>query len=350
MKVDDLVNNTGEWMKGTGPCSDIVVSSRVRLARNLASCKFPLSANEEEKMEIYEQITAAIEKNCGNDSLHIIDLNEASTIDKRFLVERHLISKEHEEEDGKRAVAISEDEAIAIMINEEDHLRLQSLKSGLQLDPAFSTLDDIDNKLSGTLQFAYDDELGYLTACPTNVGTGLRASVMLHLPALVITRHLEKAFRAISKLNLAVRGLYGEGTEAHGDFYQISNQITIGRSEDDILGDLRVVIDQVVAYERSARQGLMGKEIIKLEDRFWRSYGILQNARIISSEEVMRHLSAVRLGLHLGIIEDIDLPTLNEMFIFSQPAHLQKMNAKELGPSERDIVRAKFIRNKLNKK
>ncbi len=347
MKINDLVKASGEWMNGSGPSSDIVISSRVRLARNLANCKFPLSANIEEKAEILKIISSAIERINTDKNLSIISLNDITPLERKFLVERHLISKEQEEESGQRAVAISKNESIAIMINEEDHLRLQSLQSGLQLDTTFAMLNTVDDKLSELLQFAYDDELGYLTACPTNVGTGLRASVMLHLPALAITRHLDKAFRAISKLNLAVRGLYGEGTEAHGDFYQISNQITIGRSEEDILGDLRVVIDQIVAYEKSARTNLLEKELIKIEDKIWRSLGILQNARIISSEEVMRHLSAVRLGLQIGMVKGINLTELNEIFIFSQPAHLQIMQGHELDAEHRDILRAKFVREKL---
>lgn len=348
MNIDNLVKNSGEWLQNSGPCSDIVISSRARLARNLESYKFPLSADNEEKEEILSVIVSALKRTADGKNLHVIDLDDVSKLDRRFLVERHLISKEQEEDDGKRAVVISSDEAIALMINEEDHLRLQSLRSGLQLESAFAILNSLDDELSDLLQFAYDDELGYLTSCPTNVGTGLRASVMLHLPALAITRHLEKAFRAISKLNLAVRGLYGEGTEAHGDFYQISNQITIGRSEEDILGDLRVVIDQVVEYEKSARSNLVSKEPVKVEDKIWRSLGVLRSARIISSEEVMRHLSAVRLGMQIGIIKDVDAKIINEIFIFAQPAHLQKMSGRELEPVERDVLRASFIREKLN--
>jgi protein arginine kinase len=347
MKIEDLIRTTGEWLKGTGPEGAIVISSRVRLARNLAYYRFPMSLPEEEKREVAGTVREVMERIDAEKAFSFFEVSELSPLDRRLLVERHLISREQEETEGERSVLLCQDETLSIMINEEDHLRLQSLQSGLQLERAYEMLERIDRQLADNLEFAYDDELGYMTACPTNVGTGLRASVMVHLPALTMTRHLEKAFRAIAKLNLAVRGLYGEGTEAHGDFYQISNQVTIGRSEEEILGDLRVVIDQVVSYENSARASLMRKEPAKLEDRVWRSYAILKNARIISSEEVMRHLSSIRLGLHMGILDHFPVPVLNELFICSQPAHLQKRAGRELAASERDIMRATLIRERL---
>jgi len=344
MNVNDMARTTGEWLKGQGPMSDIVISSRVRLARNLAHHRFPLSAPEEEKEEVETAVQGALDQTESGGDLNTLALDRMSDLDRRFLVERHLISREHEEAEGSRSVSVRGDETVSVMINEEDHLRLQALKSGLQLEDAWGLVDGLDNELGAQVQYAYDETLGYLTACPTNVGTGLRASVMVHLPALVMTRHIEKAFRAIAKLNLAVRGLYGEGTEAHGDFYQISNQITVGRSEADILEDLRSVIDQVVAYESSDRALLLKKQPTKLEDRVWRSHAILSSARIISSEEVMKHLSSIRLGMHLQILRDIDTPALNAMFIRSQPAHLQKLEGKELAAGERDIARAGLIR------
>lgn len=348
MNVDDLVQSTGEWLKGAGPASDIVISSRVRLARNLANSRFPMSADEGEKEQINAAVLQALGRTETGGGLSPLQLDALSDLDRRFLVERHLISREHEEAQGIRTVAVRQDETLSIMVNEEDHLRLQALKSGLQLEAAWQVLDVLDTDLAEHLQYAYDEELGFLTACPTNVGTGLRASVMVHLPAMVMTRHIEKAFRAIAKLNLAVRGLYGEGTEAHGDFYQISNQVTVGKSEEEILGELRVVIDQVVAYEATERAKLMKKEPLKLEDRVWRSHALLAHARIISSEEVMRHLSSVRLGVHLGILESLEVKTLNQMFIFSQPAHLQKLEGKELVAAERDVVRASLVRRYLH--
>jgi protein arginine kinase len=349
MRVDDLVGATGEWLKGTGPMSDIVVSSRVRLARNLAAHRFPLSADAAEMDEISEEIGEALAESGSARDLTNIPLQALSALDRRFLVERHLISREHEEAEGPRSVALREDETVSVMINEEDHLRLQALKSGLQLEEAWGLVDAIDEEMSERLSFAYDEELGFLTACPTNVGTGLRASVMVHLPALVMTRHIEKAFRAIAKLNLAVRGLYGEGTEAHGDFYQISNQVTIGRDESEILEDLQVVIDQVVAYEASDRAALMKSEPMKLEDRVWRSHATLSSARIITSEEVMRHLSSIRLGMHLDLLPDLEPSKLNEIFVFSQPAHLQKGEGKELVAAERDVVRAQMVREQMRR-
>jgi protein arginine kinase len=348
MNVDDLVRSTGEWLKGEGPTSDIVISSRVRLARNLAAHHFPLSASETEKEEVEGQVQAALGRTGLGGDLTTLDLDQLSELDRRFLVERHLISREHEEAEGTRSLAVRPDETMAVMINEEDHLRLQALKSGLQLQAAWELVSELDDQLGEYLAYAFDEELGFLTACPTNVGTGLRASVMVHLPALAMTRHIEKAFRAIAKLNLAVRGLYGEGTEAHGDFYQISNQITVGKSEEEILGDLAGVIDQVVSYESSARASLLKKEPTKLEDRVWRSHAILQSARIISSEETMKHLSSLRLGLHLKLLRNIETRRLNEMFIYSQPAHLQKLEGKELAAGERDVVRASLLRRQMD--
>ncbi len=347
MNVDDMVRTTGEWLKGGGPTGEIVISSRARLARNLAGHRFPLSASEEERSEITQLVSQSVARTRVGDELSYLDMVGLPALDRRFLVERHLISREHEEAEGARSVLIRDDETISIMINEEDHLRLQALKSGLQLNSAYGLLEEIEDELDGMVQFAFDEKLGYLTSCPTNVGTGLRVSVMVHLPALAMTRHIEKAFRAIAKLNLAVRGLYGEGTEAHGDFYQISNQITIGRSEQEILDDLRAVIDQIVDYEDSARRTLLERQPAKVQDRVWRSHAILQNARILSSEEAMRHLSSIRLGLHLGILSDVQLRTLNEMFIFSQPAHLQKLEGRELVAAERDIVRATLLRDRM---
>ncbi|MFH0910015.1 MAG: protein arginine kinase [Planctomycetota bacterium] len=347
MNLEHMLKTPGEWLKGTGPSCEIVISSRARLARNLAHHRFPLSASDEEKETIVESVSAVLERVPVGQDIEFFDLEALSALDRRFLVERHLISREQEEGKGARGVAVGPDETIAIMVNEEDHLRLQVLQSGLELKAAWDLLDVIDSQLGSMLEFAFDEKMGFLTACPTNVGTGLRASVMLHLPALVMTRHIEKAFRAIAKLNLAVRGLYGEGTEAHGDFYQISNQITIGRREEEILDDLRAVIDQVVAYEDSARKSLLKKEPAKLEDRVWRSFAILRNARILSSEEAMRHLSSIRLGTHLGILEAIDTRMLNEMFVYSQPAHLQKLEGRELVAAERDTVRASLIRRRL---
>lgn len=347
MQSDIFLNQTGEWLKGEGPFHDVVMSSRVRLARNINGTPFVLSMSDTDRAHVVGAVSSALSHTAEGASIYYFPLTELEPIDRQVLVERHLISRELEEREGARAVAVRPDETLSIMVNEEDHLRLQAMYSGLQLDAAWETVDMVDSELSRLLDVAFDADLGYLTACPTNVGTGLRASVMLHLPALVMSNHIEKAFRAIAKLNLAVRGFYGEGTDALGDFYQISNQITLGRSEEEILEDLKAVIDQIVAYEKKAREGMLARDRMRLEDRVWRSYGALCHARVISTDEVMQHLSAVRLGVHLGMLDMVDIPTVNKIFILSQPAHLQKLHHGALDVEKRDEVRATLVRQYL---
>ena len=347
MKIDDLVKQSGEWLKGTGPESDIVISSRVRLARNLIRFPFLTRSTLEDKKKIVELITEKIREAKISRNMLIILLEKAGKLDRLVLSERQLISKDLAEAKDSRAVAISKSENISLMVNEEDHLRIQVLKSGLELFEAWKEIDRIDDKLAGKLPLAFDPNLGYLTACPTNVGTGLRASVMLHLPALVMSKQIEKVINMVGKINLAVRGLYGEGTQALGDFYQISNQVTIGRSEVEIIEDLKAVVPNVINYERRARQALFEQNRYGLEDRIWRSYGMLRNARVISSEETMYLLSGLRLGINMNIIKDIEIGKVNELFIFTQPAHLQKIENKKLDPQKRDIARADFIRRQL---
>ncbi len=348
MDLKSLIRTPGEWLKAEGPESHIVVSSRVRLARNIAGHRFIPRMSDREKRALADTARKALHTLPGGRALSYFDMEEMPKIDRTLLLERHLISREHLEGEGARGVAIQEDETVSIMINEEDHLRLQSIRSGLQFQSAFETLDALDDDLSNELDFAYDETYGYLTACPTNVGTGLRVSVMLHLPALVMTRHIEKAFRSLHDLRLAVRGLYGEGTEAHGEFYQISNQITIGRSERTIIDDLRAAVDGLVAYEIRARQKLLKGEPHRLEDHVWRAYATLRHARVMNSTEAMKLLSAVRLGTHLAILPGLDLKTLNAIFIYSQPAHLQRLENRSLPAEERDIVRARYIRERLD--
>jgi protein arginine kinase len=233
------------------------------------------------------------------------------------------------------------------MVNEEDHLRIQGLRSGFQLRATWEQVDDIDSRLEKHLDYAFSPQFGYLTVCPTNVGTGMRASVMLHLPALVMTRQIDKVFQAVSKINLAVRGLYGEGTQASGDFYQFSNQPTLGKSEVEIIENIERVVPRIIEYERTVRDGLLEQRREVIEDKVWRAYGMLQTARTINSEETMDLLSAVRMGVNLKIIRDVEISTVNELFILTQPAHLQKMERSELNGPERDVTRATFIRNRL---
>jgi len=347
LQLSDFTNKAGEWMSGQGPDSDLVVSSRIRLARNLEARPFLTRASSTKRREIEEEIGVALAELSDRCGVVQQGLEQLDNVDRWVLVERHLISREHAFAKGDRSVAFNPGEDMAIMVNEEDHLRLQVLRSGFQLDETWKAMDEVDDFLESRLAYAFDPQYGYLTVCPTNVGTGMRASVMLHLPALVMTRQIDKVFQAVSKINLAVRGLYGEGTQALGDFYQISNQVTLGRSEPEILDDLRQVIPQIMGYEREVRQTLMDSKRDLLEDKVWRAYGVLCTARIVSSKETMESLSMVRMGINLGILDELNLRTVNELFVLTQPGHLQKMEGVELETSDRDVARARFIRSYL---
>lgn len=349
MNLDSLTHTSGEWLRGTGPESDIVISSRIRLARNLAAFLFTNRASAHQKAEIEAQVRERISKLEIDPPLTYLHIPTLTPLDRQFLVERQLISRELANAEGPRGVAVSAQETISIMVNEEDHLRLQVMRSGFTLDEAWQDIDRLDNLLEQRVSYAFSEEFGYLTACPTNVGTGMRASVMLHLPGLVLTKQIEKVFRALQKINLAVRGLYGEGSRASGEFYQISNQVTLGKSEPAILGEIREVVPNIIMYEREARKTLTKESRQALQDKISRAFGTLQHATMMTSEETMDLLSSVRLGINLGMLEDkhITIPTVNELFIHTQPAHLQKLMGTLLDGEERNSARARYLRNRL---
>jgi len=348
MNLDHLIGQSGEWLRGSGPESDIVISSRVRLARNLGRFPFLTRASEEQRAEIHKTIRTALGRVGLAENGHLyVELENTNELTSRFLLERHLISRELLNGTGDRGVLFNQTEMLAVMVNEEDHLRLQAIRAGFQVHEAYADIHQIDDQLDRDLEFAFSEEFGYLTACPTNVGTGMRASVMLHLPALVFTKQIDKVFASVTKINLAVRGFYGEGTHASGDFYQISNQVTLGIAEAEILELLTRVVPKIVAYEREVRDHLVDKDRLRLEDKVWRAFGTLQAARTISSEETMDLLSAVRLGVNLGLLADVNISTVNELFILTQPAHLQRLEKRDLSPKERDATRAEFIRRQL---
>jgi protein arginine kinase len=349
VQLEDLTHNRGEWLRGSGPESDIVISSRIRLARNLAEFPFVIRAAEADLVQIEQALRDAIRGLDSPEKLLYLDLEPLSGVDRQFLVERHLISREHAERAGARGVAIEAGERFSLMINEEDHLRIQVMQSGLDLQTAWERINALDDEIEKHVTYAYHQRFGYLTACPTNVGTGMRVSVMLHLPALVITRQIEKVFRSLQKISLAVRGLYGEGSQAMGDFYQISNQITLGRSEQDLVKQVGDIVPKIIGYERQARDFLIRESHENLHDRVSRAYGILRTAQTISSDETMHLLSSVRMGINLGLIEDLEIPTVNELFLYTQPAHLQKISGVELETSDRNIERARYLRRQLNK-
>lgn len=347
LNIDEMKATSGEWLRGEGPESDIVISSRIRLARNLADFCFPARADEATRRAIDTLLRERIAGLSTAPNLSVVDVAALGTLDRKFLVERQLISREHAECSGQRSACIGPHETVSLMINEEDHLRMQVFRSGYALQSAWEEINRIDDELEERISFAFSDEFGYLTSCPTNVGTGMRVSVMLHLPALVMTREIQKVFQAMHKMNLAVRGLYGEGSQALGDFYQISNQVTLGRSEEQIIQNVQRVIPDILSYERRARQALVKEDRQRLLDQVWRALGVLNSARTISSEETMEKLSSLRLGINLQLVDDVDIATVNQLFMQIQPAHLQKIRGEELESAERNVVRAAFLRERL---
>ncbi|MBX3439351.1 MAG: protein arginine kinase, partial [Planctomycetaceae bacterium] len=279
--------------------------------------------------------------------LTYFSVSNLEALDRQFLVERQLISRELAEMHGSRGVGVGPQENISLMINEEDHLRLQVLRSGFALDECWTEINRIDDALEQRVTFAFSEQLGYLTACPTNVGTGIRVSVMLHLPALALTKEIQKVFQAMQKMRLAVRGLYGEGSQAMGDFYQFSNQVTLGPSEKELIAKLKEVVEGIIKYERRVRDELVEKNRQRLHDQVSRAYGILRSAQTITSEETMHLLSSVRMGINLGLVDGLEIPTINELFIHTQPAHLQKLRNEHLESAERNVARATYIRQRL---
>ncbi|MFA5059637.1 MAG: protein arginine kinase [Candidatus Omnitrophota bacterium] len=350
MKLDNLIHHTGEWLKGTGPHANIVMSSRIRLARNLSKLSFPNKASKKTLTDVVDSVQGAIGEIDLFKASSVFKINELDNVDKQFLIERHLMSHEHAAQGEGKALIISKEEVLSVMVNEEDHLRIQVLQSGFNLFETWKIIDAIDSALSAKLEFAFLPDWGYLTACPTNTGTGMRGSVMLHLPALVMTKQINKVLAAISKLSFTSRGFYGEGTQASGNFFQISNQVSLGHSEDEIIQNINGLIRQVIEQEEQARQALLVQNRPMLEDKICRSFGILRNAHIISSQETAELLSMVRLGIDVGIIKDVDRVSINELFLMIQPAHLQKIEGKKLTTPERDVKRAHLIRSKLGGK
>jgi protein arginine kinase len=349
MQLKDLLNHNSEWLKGSGPNSDIVISSRIRLARNLSGSPFPHWADKKKGEENLEKIKVGVAKINYLKGATFFELSKMDSVDKQFLVERHLMSLDHAQKSNSKAVVIDDEEIVSVMINEEDHIRMQVMQSGLNLFEAWNIINKIDDACAREINFAFLSDWGYLTACPTNAGTGMRGSVMLHLPALVMSKAIDRVLAAIAKLSFTTRGLYGEGTQAMGNFFQISNQISLGPSESEIIESINGLIRQIIEQENQAREALVLKDKPLIEDRVNRSLGILRNARIISSQETIELLSMVRLGCDLGMVGDIDRARINELFIITQPAHLQKIKDKKLSAGERDVERAQIIRDKLNR-
>ncbi len=351
---ENFLNNQNSWLNGKGPEAEIVFSSRIRLARNIMGIPFPPRANNAQKKEVLDKVREVYLQVKKLKKSTFVNMAELSTLDSQFLLERHLISQEHINPSKEKGLIVSGDENISIMINEEDHLRSQVILSGFDLKRCWQILEDIDNDLAKKISFSFSSDLGYLTACPTNVGTALRASCMLHLPALTLTKRINKILELLTRISFTTRGLFGEGTQALGNFFQISNQVSLGLSEEELIDNLIGVVNQVKTQEVSARNLLLKKHKLSLEDNVWRALGILRNCRLISSREALSHLSVLCLGLDLGIIKSTDLASrrdarevVNSLFIIIQPAHLQKIELKSLKERERDYIRAEILRKKL---
>jgi len=357
MDLVDFETPGGEWLRGEGPEADVVMSSRVRLARNLAGFPFSTKATDEQKSEILARVRLATEGLALGPRRFFVDLTPPDSkreakekdVDRALLHERHLISSELEKGKGPRGVAFGSDERVGVMVNEEDHLRIQAIRSGFALDAAFADAKSVDVALEPTVPYAVSQTYGYLTACPTNVGTGLRASVMLHLPALVHAQELNRVFQAATRTNLAVRGFYGEGTKAMGDFYQISNQQTLGQSEEEILRKLSRMLPTFLDYERKVREHLLATYRTKLEDKVFRALAVLRAARSVTTDEAMELLSAARLGLVTGLVTDVAMPALHELFVLVQPAHMRRRSGKAAeSAADRDAARATLLRERLS--
>ena len=349
MTLQQFLTSPAEASKRGGPHDRIVLSSRVRLARNLRDFSFPGWAKKADRIKALELMLAAVEQLPQMVGGFAESMDNLVPLDKQILVERHLISREHAAKSAGSGLVLSKNESICVMINEEDHLRMQALLPGLQIKQVWVMMDEVDTALEKKLPYSYSADLGYLTACPTNVGTGIRVSAMLHLPGLVLAEHINQIIQAVNKLGFAVRGLYGEGTEALGNIFQVSNQMTLGEAETEIVERLNKVLAQLIEHEENARTNLVEKKAKMLYNHIGRAYGILANAHSISSKETMNLLSLMRLGVDMGLFTGVERWSVDEMFITTQPAHLQKNFSEKLSAEERDLLRADMLRERLSK-
>ncbi len=346
MMVSDLVRRPGSWL-AESESTGVVISCRARLARNLHGERFPDWAEPADRVRVLDVIERAlVDGNCIKAAC-CLRMGELNEMDLQVLQERHLISCEMAERGAGGGVVVSGDESIAVMINEEDHLRLQAIRPGMDLAGVWQELARLDSALESRLRFAFDSRLGYLTACPSNVGTGLRVSVMLHLLGLRLTNELEQVIKALDRLGLAVRGLWGEGSEATGHMFQVSNQETLGQTEEGVIEALDSIVREVARQEQNARRRMMETSPHVVMDCIARALAILQHARVLYSDEALDYLSALRLGLELGLVEHLTVNGINEIMLLMQPGHLQKVMARSLEPDQRDRLRADMVRKKL---
>ena len=344
---EEMAKSPAAWLSGKGDEAMVVLSTRIRLARNVAGCRYPVSADPDTKKRIvgYFDSSLARSKMLGQGQyMKATDINE---LDRDFLVERHLISPTFLNGESTKALFINDTERVSIMVNEEDHLRIQALSPGLDPRGAYELASRFDAEVGSFLEYDYDPDFGYLTACPTNAGTGMRASVLIHLPGLVLTREIDKVISQITHTGLIVRGFYGEGSDVLGNLFQISNQNTLGITEQGIIDHLSRITRDIIDKEAQARQRLIDETADIIEDKIWRAFGILRHARVLTSDEVMNLLSALRLGHAMNIIDFLDIARINEILLLSQPAHLQKYYGAAMDHTRRDFVRAQMVRDKL---
>lgn len=346
MNLDELIRQPGAWLDVEHD-SVVVVSSRIRLARNLRESAFPGWAGAEECERIWRELRPVLVSLPSLHPCEAVGMEELDEVARVILFERHLISREQAEKGRGSGLVFRKDEGLSVMVNEEDHLRLQCMKPGLDLTATWEAITRLDSDLEKHVEYAFSGRLGYLTACPTNVGTGLRASVMLHLPGLTLMNEINPIMKGMAKIGLAVRGLGGEGTEATGNMYQISNQMTLGEDEPTIIRNLEQVVQEIIEHERNARARLMEKKEIVVRDHVGRAYGILRHAHLLSSKEALDLLSGLRLGIDLGILKNVARRTADELMLVTQPGHLQRLAARALRPKDRDRVRAQEVRSRL---
>jgi protein arginine kinase len=335
-----------EWVKSEGDSGDVVISSRVRLARNLKGIPFPNYADEQQLAQINAAVKGALPAD-NKLGLQVVPIEELAPNDRLVLVEKHLCSPQFIENPHLRLLLINQEQTISVMVNEEDHLRIQTITPGNSLEQALALANQVDDYLENTLEYCFDECCGYLTACPTNVGTGIRASLMLHLPGLAMVDQMKRVLTSLTHVGMNIRGLYGEGTESMGNIFQISNQVTLGHSEEELTSNLKSIVRQVIEQERNIREALFKDSKLQLEDRLCRSFGILSQARLLTAQEALKLLSDVKLGVELGIIPEIDQVTVKELMFLIRASILQKINGQELAAVDRDYYRAGIVRKHL---
>jgi protein arginine kinase len=348
MQIGDMVQRPARWLDGSGDENEIVLSSRIRMARNIENRRFPQTADKEELSVILEQTRSAAEGTTTFKEGHYFPMGNVSSLDRQFLAERHLVSREFLFSSSNRGLMVNPTEDLCLMVNEEDHLRLQAYGSGVELRRTLDLADRLDSELANQLGYAYSERFGHLTACPTNLGTGLRASLLIHLPGLVHSKEINKLLDSLRQLHHSIRGLYGEGSEVMGNFFQLSNSATLGTTEDVIIGSLTEMAAKVIGFERRARDMLFRKARSLLEDKVWRAYGLLGHARRVNTKEALSLISAVRLGVGMGIIKGLSIKTLNELLVYIQPAHLQVREGRSMDVHERDVARADYMRERIS--